>query len=408
MIAVVPGFMFDGVVKGESLPFAPGPCLAAHAEGAARRHDQRQVDDRAAVGDPRMRRNAAVGFQQREEGGRCAPRNIGARQRLQCRHGLRAGVAHGGIANAIFPQEGRAPVERSVQRRPFVVGRPCVQPDIGADRSIAPVNQRQELGTDCVGLPLQFGHPGKMGAVEKFVGGQKGIMKARALIGIDRPAAELPLETGLETATGQGVGRIHFLRNALFDIGSELRPLIGHETACAGQRLGQLRRNFRQDRGQRQHLPPAVRRRLALIHALLELGHAQLRHEIALVDVDRSLQRVAFSLRIAQAALRRGGIEPQCRFARVGRGSRPEMAARLRKILLPQRDHAQHIERLRLARVQSQRIAQERRRIVIAAALPRRRRLLQQRRRARPILICLVLFRYRHGDSLAQSRRRGH
>ena len=63
LVAVVPRFVLDRVVEHPGLADAPFARLAADAEAAAGRHDQRQVHDQAEVGDAGVRRDprAAAG-----------------------------------------------------------------------------------------------------------------------------------------------------------------------------------------------------------------------------------------------------------------------------------------------------------------------------------------------------------
>src|SRR4026207_1384234 len=62
LVAVVPGFVLDGVVEDPGMTDAPFPDFAAHPEPAARRHEKRQMHDQPAAraaampGQPARRR----------------------------------------------------------------------------------------------------------------------------------------------------------------------------------------------------------------------------------------------------------------------------------------------------------------------------------------------------------------
>src|SRR5438067_1508352 len=82
LVAAVPRFMLDRVVERERLALAPFAGLAADPESAARRHDQRQMDDRAGVGDAGVRRDVLSCLEDRKENRRRAARNPGEREAL--------------------------------------------------------------------------------------------------------------------------------------------------------------------------------------------------------------------------------------------------------------------------------------------------------------------------------------
>src|SRR5947209_18152982 len=65
-------FVFDAVVEDQQLAFLPCAGLVSDAQGAARRNDQRQVANQAAVQHPGMARDVRAGFEAREKDRRSA------------------------------------------------------------------------------------------------------------------------------------------------------------------------------------------------------------------------------------------------------------------------------------------------------------------------------------------------
>ena len=75
LVGMISRLVFDGIVKRKGLPRDPFAGFTAHAKTAVRRNIQRQMRDRARVGNAGMRRNAGVRFQQRKE---CVGRSAGS------------------------------------------------------------------------------------------------------------------------------------------------------------------------------------------------------------------------------------------------------------------------------------------------------------------------------------------
>ena len=170
--------MLDRVVERPGLADLPLPGLAADPEGAAGRHDQRQMDDRPDVADAGMGRKMASRAKQREEDSRRAARQIGERQRFDHRRRLRRPRAGRVVAPAVLPEMQRAPVERVVERRPFILGRARLHRHIGQEAGILIGQQRFQFGADDVRPPLDLLDPRKMAALEKLLGRKEGIMQA--------------------------------------------------------------------------------------------------------------------------------------------------------------------------------------------------------------------------------------
>ncbi|MCP1470039.1 hypothetical protein J3E64_001726 [Sphingobium sp. OAS761] len=187
-----------------------------------------------------------------------------------------------------------------------------------------------------------------MRPVEKFVGGQKGIVQPRAMILINLATSEFMIQTGLKAPAHQWLCIAQMIGDTSFnEIGKGC--LVGtDETARLVQRGRQLRRYVWHGACQRQDLAPAVRCGLIFLHPLLELRHAYLRHQVPLVYRDSAIQSGAFPIRIHEPAFGRREVHPKGRFAGINlRGSRKMHPCR-GKIALLQRDQAQQVQRLRL------------------------------------------------------------
>ena len=92
LVGTIPRLVFDGIVKRKGLPRDSLAGFTAHAKTAVRRNIQRQMHDRARVGNAGMRRNAGVRFQQRKECVGRPARQHGARHRRIYKYFPKRGV----------------------------------------------------------------------------------------------------------------------------------------------------------------------------------------------------------------------------------------------------------------------------------------------------------------------------
>src|SRR3954466_3887540 len=113
--AAVPGLMLDRVVEGEGLVLLPGARLAADAEFASLRNDQRHVDDAANIGNAEVRGDVAARLQDREEDVRRPALDPADRKRFDQRRS--AWRASTGLFEtlAFLPQMESPPGERLVE-----------------------------------------------------------------------------------------------------------------------------------------------------------------------------------------------------------------------------------------------------------------------------------------------------
>ena len=104
VFAVVPSFMFDGVIKCKGLADFPLAGFSPHPEAAAFGDDQRQMDDRAGVSNAGVRRDMRLWLEDREESRWRAARHFCAGNAVEHRHRHRAAFAS--ILNplAVFDQ----------------------------------------------------------------------------------------------------------------------------------------------------------------------------------------------------------------------------------------------------------------------------------------------------------------
>src|SRR5207302_690411 len=89
LVAAVPGFVLDRVVKHPGAAFAPLAPLRADAIAASWGHDQRQMHDQACVGDAGMWWDAGMRRENREESGRRVAGNFAERRAREERRGAR-------------------------------------------------------------------------------------------------------------------------------------------------------------------------------------------------------------------------------------------------------------------------------------------------------------------------------
>ena len=116
------------------------------------------------------------------------------------RRSLRSAGAGFVDAVPVQPQMQRAPVERTVERGPFVLRHAGRLRDVGQEAGVGVGEDRLELAPDLIGAGFQLLEPGKMVAIEEFVGGEERVVKSVTLVHEDPAATGHYVRCGVHAA----------------------------------------------------------------------------------------------------------------------------------------------------------------------------------------------------------------
>ncbi len=157
-------------------------------------------------------------------------------------------------------------------------------------------------------------------------------MQALALVGVDRPPAEPRIGRALHApaVARAGLGQIAGQRR--FDRADQLLLPLRRILLGVGEDAGELGRRITNARPERKDRGPALGGGGLFVEALMELGDADQRQEVGLVDPERALEGAAFGLAIAEDSLGRREVDPVRALGRLALAGNFEMGRGGRRV----------------------------------------------------------------------------
>ena len=151
--------------------------------------------------------------------------------------------------------------------------------------------------------------------VEKFVGGQKRVMQAFAMVGVDRPPSQPGVGGRPHSSPVAGTGLGQFVGQRPVDGVHELLLLLSDILLRMTEDLDEFGRRVIDARREREDGSPAFGRRRLLPQPFVKLRHADQGEKVSLIDGERILERRPFALGIAEDPMGRREIDPVRPFA---------------------------------------------------------------------------------------------
>ena len=237
LVAVVPGFVLDRVVEDPGFAHAPLARLAADAEAAAWRHDERQMHDQPEVCDARVRRDARLRRERRVHRAGRTQRDFRLRQPRHGRDRRRRAAAAVLDRLAVVVEVVGAPARRMVEPAPLVERHVLGVVDVGREARLRPPARcRRAPGRWPRSRLRTSGKPGELAALVELDRRQSRVVVLGRLLTVASADPQRRVDEGVDAAT---------FRRACSALG------VGEPGCGCGRRAGACTRRARDARAGR-------------------------------------------------------------------------------------------------------------------------------------------------------------